>query len=82
MIQLFGDDISAVISAENEKEVVRRARLLVEALQMALKAIGLVRSIEKCKNFLIKLSEEALSLFKRQRDTSKWFKKKEYERQH
>ena len=77
LIQLFADDISAAISAENGNEVVRRARLLVIALQMVLKAIGLELSIAKCKKFLIKLREEALSLFKRQKETSKWFKKKE-----
>ena len=77
LLQVFADDISAAVSAEDEQEVVKKAYLLVDVFTRLLKELGLVLRTEKRKNFWLKLREELLGLFKRNKDISKWFKNKE-----
>ena len=54
LIQLFADDIPAMIIADDEEEVVRIAYELVQILEEVLRKLGLKLSPPKRNNFIIK----------------------------
>ena len=53
------------LKGDKVQEVIEMANRLARILQKVLKEIGLTLSIEKCRNFLIQMGENALCLFKR-----------------
>ena len=74
LLRIFGDYIAAVASRMG---AIRRAHLLVGILQTGLKEPALFQSLAKCKNFLIHLAKEILSLFMRSKGPSIWITAKE-----
>ena len=71
LMQVFANDISMALKENREIDVVEVADRLARILHGALKEIGLALSIEKRQNFLIRLGENALRLFKRGDPTSR-----------
>ena len=76
-MQVFADDISMAIKGKEMSKVVEMADKLAGILKEVLRQLGLTLSIEKCRNFLIQVGENAIRLFKRGNPTSRWFKTKE-----
>ena len=72
LLQLFADDISAVVSAPTEEEAVRWAYVLVGILVKVLEKIGLRLSTTKCKDFMIQILQQQLILQKRRAGPSRW----------
>ena len=62
---MFADDVSAVIRAVGEEEVIRRARILVTASTDAPQAIGFKPSRAKCENFLVRILGVTMGVYNR-----------------
>ena len=77
LLQIFADDVSAALSADDEMEAVRLSHILVMAICDGLRRLGLTLSPIRCKNFLMRAMEGVHRLFKRGTCTTRWMREKE-----